>query len=284
MLRVLELLAGTVVLRPYVFVFFACYLFLAVTHLGWKRTALYTVLAYLVAFACEWSSAVAATGFPFGLYYYIAETRDRELWVAGVPFMDSLSFTFLSYVSWELAVMLVARVRVGHGEVRVIDGERVRRSWPVSLLAAFLMTYLDVIIDPVALRGERWFLGKIYDYPGGGIYFGVTIANFLGWFFVCLAILRLFVWLEPRVFKEERRMGAPAHPLKALGAVGLYFGVLGFNLLITFWIGEVALGVVGVIIVLPLAVMVVLAIGKGAGPVSEHPREDHAGSEERRRV
>jgi uncharacterized membrane protein len=277
MLRFLELLAGTVVLRPYVFVFFACYLFLAVTNLGWKRTVLYTALAYAVAFACEWSSAVAATGFPFGLYYYIAETRDRELWVAGVPFMDSLSFTFLSYVSWELAVLLAARARAA-------DDEGVRRSWPVSLLAAFLMTYLDVIIDPVALRGERWFLGKIYDYPGGGIYFGVTIANFLGWFFVCLAILRLFVWLEPRIFKGERRVAAPAHPLKALGAVGLYFGVLGFNLLITFWIGEVALGVVGVIIVLPLAVMVALAIGKGAGSVSEHSREDHAGSEEPRRA
>src|SRR5437016_2427397 len=178
----IHLLISTIALRPYVFVFFACYLFLAITHIGWKRTALFTGLAYAVAFACEWSSAVAATGFPFGLYYYIQTTRDRELWMAGVPFMDSLSFTFLSYVSWELAVTLLGLLHVNWRDVQVMDGERVRRSWGAALLASFLMMYLDIIIDPVALRGDRWFLGKLYYYPDGGIYFGVTIANFLGWF------------------------------------------------------------------------------------------------------
>ena len=38
MLRVIELLIGTVTYRPYVFVFFAFYLFLAVTRLGYYVT------------------------------------------------------------------------------------------------------------------------------------------------------------------------------------------------------------------------------------------------------
>src|SRR5262249_26292676 len=180
MLHFLKLLVGTVVYRPYVFVFFACYLFLAITHIGKKRTALFTLLAFTVAFISEWSSAVAGTGFPFGLYYYIDRTSHRELWIAGVPFMDSLSFTFLSYVSWELATFLLGRVHAGWRDVQVLNGDQVRKSWPVAFLAAFLMMYLDIIIDPVALQGDRWFLGQIYYYPEGGIYFGITIANFLG--------------------------------------------------------------------------------------------------------
>jgi putative membrane protein len=263
MTHFIHLLISTIALRPYVFIFFACYLFLAITHIGWKRAALFTVLAYLVAFTCEWSSAVAATGFPFGLYYYIPDTRDRELWVAGVPFMDSLSFTFLSYVSWEMAVILLGPLRVGWRDAQVEDGERVRRSWAATLLASFLMMYLDIIIDPVALRGDRWFLGKIYDYPQGGLYFGVTVANFLGWFFVCFVILRLFIWLEKLFFSpgdgEQKRAGGRQYRYKALGPVGLYFGVLGFNLLMTFWIGEAMLGAVGVFITLPLVALVVLA-------------------------
>jgi uncharacterized membrane protein len=263
-MRFIELLFGTVLLRPYVFVFFACYLFLAVTHLGWKRTALFTVLAYGVAFVCEWSSAVAATGFPFGLYYYIDRTSHRELWVAGVPFMDSLSFTFLSYVSWELAVTILGRVKASWRDVRVIDGDAVRGSWAVTLLAAFLMMYLDIIIDPVALRGDRWFLGKIYYYPDGGSYFGITLANFLGWYFVCFVILRLFLLLE-RLLKLDRAeaRGKLDYRYKALGPAGLYFGVLGFNLCMTFWIGERMLGVVGVIVTLPLAVLVLVALYRG---------------------
>ena len=42
---------GMVVLRPYVFVFFAVYLLAAVTKMGWKKTLVFTVLAYGVAFA-----------------------------------------------------------------------------------------------------------------------------------------------------------------------------------------------------------------------------------------
>ena len=121
MIHFFELLISTIAYRPYVFIFFACYLFLAITHIGWRRAALFTTVAYAVAFLCEWSSAVAATGFPFGLYYYIDRTSHRELWIAGVPFMDSLSFTFLSYVSWELATGLLGRLKVGWRSVQVWD-------------------------------------------------------------------------------------------------------------------------------------------------------------------
>ena len=259
-----ELLTRTIILRPYVFVFFAAYLFLAITHIGWKRAALFTVLAYFVAFICEWSSAVAATGFPFGLYYYIPATADKELWIAGVPFMDSLSFTFLSYVSWELAVLILGNAKVSWSDVQVTNSEKVRISLAAALLASFLMMYLDIIIDPVALRGDRWFLGKIYYYPVEGVYFGITIANFLGWFFVCFVIIRLFVWLEKLIFTRSLVIRIPAgvinYRYKGLLPVGLYFGILGFNLFMTFWIGEIMLGIVGVIIILPLIVMIVLSL------------------------
>ncbi len=262
MYEFIRLLLSTVAYRPYVFVFLSCYLFLAVTHIGWKRTALFTVLAYTVAFLCEWSSAVAGTGFPFGLYTYINTTSDRELWIAGVPFMDSLSFTFLSYVSWEMAILLLGRLEAGWRDVQALDPAEVRNRWSTTLLAAFLMTYLDIIIDPVALLGDRWFLGKIYFYPGGGSYHGITIANFLGWFFVCLAILRLYILLERRILKTGSALGVCSYRYKALGPVGLYFGVLGFNLFMTFRIGEKELGITGIIIILPLIVMLALGCAR----------------------
>jgi len=261
MLHFFYLFFSTIAYRPYVFVFLACYLFLAITNIGWKRTALFSCLAFVVAFLCEWSSAVAATGFPFGLYYYINTTGDKELWIAGVPFMDSLSFTFLSYVSWELATMLLAPLRVSWRDVQVVNADEVRRSWAANFLAPFLMMYLDIIIDPVALLGERWFLGKIYYYPDGGSYFGITLANFFGWYFVCFVIVRLFVWLEKLVFgKSAEPRGLFYYRYKALGAAGLYFGILGFNLFMTFWIGERQLGVVGVIIVLPILLLILLKL------------------------
>ncbi|MBX3279735.1 MAG: carotenoid biosynthesis protein [Acidobacteria bacterium] len=264
MLRFVELLIGTLTLRPYVFIFLLCYLFLAVTHIGYRRTLLFTVIAYTVAFLCEWSSAVAGTGFPFGLYRYIDATSDRELWIAGVPWMDSLSFTFLSYVSWEVAVLCRSRVKSGWSDVRVEQSPRIRNSWGTTLLASLLMTYLDIIIDPVTLLGDRWFLGRIYYYPDGGAYFGVTLANFAGWFFVCFAILRLYVLLERFIFRSPPKphRGIAEYRYKALGAPALYFGILAFNLFITFWIGELLIGLVGVFITTPLLLLVGFSIGQ----------------------
>ncbi len=42
MIHFFELLISTIAYRPYVFIFFACYLFLAITHIGWRRAALFT--------------------------------------------------------------------------------------------------------------------------------------------------------------------------------------------------------------------------------------------------
>jgi putative membrane protein len=103
---VLRLLGGSLVLRPYVFAFLVVYLFAAVTRMGWARTGAFTAIAWAVAYAAEFSST--RTGFPFGLYHYVDTTRGRELWLANVPFFDSLSFTFLCYVGHAMAVLLAA--------------------------------------------------------------------------------------------------------------------------------------------------------------------------------
>lgn len=43
------------------------------------------------------------------------------------------------------------------------------------------MMLLDVVLDPLAVQGDRWFLGRVFYYPGGGDYFGVPLVNFAGW-------------------------------------------------------------------------------------------------------
>ncbi len=115
-----------------------------------------------------WLSEVSSihTGFPYGVYIYIPATRAQELWVLGVPFMDSLSYVFLSYSSYSLALLLLA-VRSGvNGRSR----RPAREKPPLAtvILAAVLFVTLDIIIDPLALRGYRWFLGQIYGYPEPG--------------------------------------------------------------------------------------------------------------------
>jgi len=125
---------------------------------------------------------------------------------------------------------------------------------------------IDVVIDPVALRGDRWFLGRIYGYPEPGVYFGVPLANFLGWGVVGITAIALYhVW--------ERRRGALATTSFAGRAAlcpGLYYLVLAFNLVVTFALGEYRLLLSGILITVPI-ILWTLAILVGPRPVFLRP-------------
>jgi putative membrane protein len=247
-----RLLLGSLWLRPYVFALLGLHLVGAAALLGWRRTAAFTVITWGIAFLAEASSI--RTGIPFGWYYYVPTTIDRELWIAGVPFFDSISFPFLLASSYALAWWLLSDDGAGNaGEDRWVRS----RPRPIGhlMLGTVLFVLADVIIDPVALRGDRWFLGRIYGYPEPGLYFGIPVANFLGWGVVGLAATALYqVW--------ERRQPARLTAVfrgRALLCPALYFVVLGFNLTVTFALREWWLGLCGVLVALPVAVMTVRA-------------------------
>jgi putative membrane protein len=218
------LLLGTFALRPYVAGFLACFLVAGARDLGALRTAGFLLWGALVSFAAEIPST--RVGIPFGLYHYTGSTADAELYLANVPLFSTLSFPFLAY-----AAFCVARRALGAG--RAGSAARAR----LIVLSGVLMTLLDVVIDPLAVRGERWFLGHIFSYPAGGLYFGVPLSNFAGWLLVGWVTVGGYVWAA-----GEPRPGSPG-----LG-IALYYLVLVFNLAVTLWIGEVLLAVVGIVV------------------------------------
>jgi Carotenoid biosynthesis protein len=256
----MDLLVGTFLLRPYVFGFLAAFLVAGAADLGWRRTLLFGAWVGPVAWLAEFTST--RIGVPFGLYHYTGDTRGRELFIANVPFMDCLSFTFLAYAAFCLA-RAVLRVRRGPDAV-------------VVLVAGVAMMLLDVVIDPLAVRGDRWFLGRIFYYPDGGVYFGVPLSNFAGWMIVGWVGVGGYVFCSGAVGDGSRRRwpgrgprgsdtsGLSArtgltimqqretitrfdrHGARVWPGIALYYTVLTFNLLVTGWIGEWLLVVVGV--------------------------------------
>ena len=107
-METLGLLISTILLRPYVFVLLGFYLIAGGFQLGLKRIAAFTILAYIIAFISEYTST--RIGIPYGLYHYTGETHGKELFISNVPFMDSLSYSFLGYFSYSLALLMVTPV------------------------------------------------------------------------------------------------------------------------------------------------------------------------------
>jgi uncharacterized membrane protein len=256
------LLLDTIILRPYVFAFLAVYLAGCSLHLGVKRALLFGIAGYVIAWLSEFSSI--HNGFPYGHYYYLDGTRGKEIWVLGVPLMDSISYVFLAYASYSLALFVSSPLRRSRWMLYAFETKKIRHSIQVRILGALLFVYLDIIIDPVALRGDRWFLGRIYSYPEQGVYFGVPLSNFLGWFAVGFSM----IYVLQRIDRYLQRKGATdligyQYPWRFLIGPVLYFGVLVFNLSVTFFIREHMLGWTGVfIILLPSFLMFVIVRNK----------------------
>ncbi len=252
----LSLLWGTMVLRPYVLLFLAAYLAIAIPNIGVLRTLVFTLTSFIIAFSAEYSST--RNGFPFGYYSYIETTRGRELWISNVPFMDSLSYSFLAYVSYTMSVLIWSPLKRNVWDIRT-DWDSVKGSLRVILTGAALFMMMDVIIDPVAFLGDRWFLGKIYTYREEGEYFNIPLTNFGGWFIVGTAILFTFSKLD-RWLDLRRPFISNNVPCMALLGPGLYFGVLAFNLAVTFYIGEILMGFCGMAITAAILALVMYKI------------------------
>jgi putative membrane protein len=253
----------TILFRPYVFAFLAAFLFAAIMLIGWPRTWRFWVISWATAFICEFSST--RNGIPFGWYHYNGSTVGQELYFSNIPFMDSISFSFLLYAAYCVALCLALPIKPSSASnLQILKPLHfdvdARTHWSVYLLTAFLFAFIDMVIDPVALRGDRWFLGKIYYYPDPGLHFGVPIANYVGWAVVGLISLAIY-------FPLDRRLPAlslpPSVTPRLLLGVGLYYGVLAFNLSVTFWIGESIVGVSGLLMHLPVIALLLFRL---AGP------------------
>ena len=247
-MELLTLLLGTVLLRPYVFVFFAAYCLACSLHLGVKRTILFMIAGYTIAWLSEYSSI--HNGIPYGYYYYIEATRGKELWVCGVPFMDSLSYVSLAYASYSMALVVTSPV-LSRGPLYLLETRKLRNSLSTRILGAVFFVYLDIIIDPVALQGHKWFLGQIYGYPQKGAYFGVPLSNFAGWLLVGFLMIYALQLIDAHLERGGIRDYAGfQYPWRYLIGPGLYSGVLVFNLCVTFAIHDHHLAWTGVFIVL----------------------------------
>jgi uncharacterized membrane protein len=287
----MHLLVATVTLRPYVFIFLVSFVFISIVNFGLRTTLLFTIFTYVVAFSCEWSSV--HNGFPFGLYHYVEATRGREIWIAGVPFFDSLSFTFLAFASYTLALLICVPLHRDCLDLSLLDTRALRRAPRVWLMAALFMTMVDWVVDPLSVLGDRWFLGRIFWYDPPGPHFGVPISNYLGWYFVAAISIAIFQSLDSRsnAGAEKPRGALPNFPSRALLGPALYFGIVCFGITMLLRIGAATIAWASIFVQVPFLALIVHIVTRAgsygdADAIARHladfPYDTHCGASARK--
>jgi len=224
--------------RWYVTLFLVVFLVYGTLEQGVKRTLFWLVSGYLVAFVLEWNSI--NHHFPFGNYQYREDVLSKDLLVFGVPFFDSLSFAFLSYVAFAFAQFFVSPIRRRWPDVQRLTTRKLRNGPTVLVLGAFLMVVIDWLTDPATIQGKHFFLGDIYYYPEPGYHFGITMNNYYGWMLCGLIAIfvnqRFDVWLSKREKARNEPLRLRHVPMLGLVAPLFWAGIVLFQIGITWWL------------------------------------------------
>ena len=180
----------------------------AVIALGWAEAAIFAATCLTITFAME--NLGTTTGFPFGRYAFLVGARLPHVGV--IPIIVGALYFGMGYASWVIASLLtrprVERPKTRHAVVAV------------PLVAAFVMTQWDVVMDP---SGST--LGKAWAWYDSGGYFGVPLSNFLGWLLVTWLYFQVFAIVSYRRRAKAAYVSRPrafwAFPILLYLAAGL---------------------------------------------------------------
>lgn len=187
---------------------------------GTQRALMSFAVVAALTWAIEWLGST--TGFPFGTYHYTGLLQPQ---VSGVPLLIPLAWLMMLGPSWAIAYAIVGQHLKG-----------VKQLVALAVLTGAAMTAWDLYLDPQMVGWGFW----IWDQPG--VYFGIPLVNFAGWFTVAAAVTLI---VRPRP--------VPLPPLLAIYAVVWVFQAIGLSV---FWgqVGPALFGFVAMGSLLALAV------------------------------
>ena len=152
-------------------------------------------------------------GFPFGYYYHTIGPK-----LFNVPYVVTLIYMALGYISWMVAQVLLRRTSYGSWR---------RLAFVAPLVAAFVFTCWDLCIDPI--YGTIY---KAFIYRNPGVWFGTPGGNYFGWLlttYVLYLPFSLYLRRHVAAAEKERVEASRAYWLQP---VLLYF-VIAIGIILT---------------------------------------------------
>jgi hypothetical protein len=214
---------GTVAGRWYVTLFGAVFLWRAVRHIGWRKTALYLAVALVVGGLAENGSV--HFGVPYTRYAFDPSLRGKELFLGDVPLFVPLSYTFMGYFAFASGRLLAS------GPART----RGSKAWHEWLMAEILAVWALWILDPMTRLGAHFYLGRVFRYAGPGFWFGLPTGSQLGFALTAAMLLAVLFGLTRDEANVPVRDGFTRHP--HLVALLTYHGEVLHLAIVGWWIG-----------------------------------------------
>lgn len=136
---------------------------------------------FCMGIGCICESLSLRTGFPFGHYFFTDLMGPKLL---DIPILLVLAYLGIGYCSWVLGVVLL-----GYRNKPLTT----KGIFTLACVAAFCMMAWDLSMDAI------WStLDKAWIWRNGGMFFGVPLSNFVGWYFTAFLFYLAFAIYRSR--------------------------------------------------------------------------------------
>lgn len=159
-------------------------------RLGWPQTGVLFAAAVVIANIYE--NLSISTGFPFGSYVHTTAFGPK---LFQVPVVVGPIFFSVCYLGWTLAVMMLGEGGAAHRRLRTFG---------VPVVGAFIATGWDICSDPVGAT-----ISRAWVYADSGAYYGVPLANYLGWFLCTWTIIQCWTLMLAKAERTETAAPLP---------------------------------------------------------------------------
>lgn len=202
----------------------------AYQRLGRRQAILFFVLAVGVSLFLE--SLGVATGLVYGPYHYTH--RLGALFLGLVPYVIPLTWFLMAYPAYIIAQSIMHPF------------PKRRYSWLVIAgLGGLVMASWDLVLDPLMAARQHW----VWEVEG--VYFGIPIQNYLGWWLTAFIILGLYQALSRRLPVGENSL-LESYPAVFNRLAVLGYAITGLSNVIEAWmeglVGPALLGFGGMLV------------------------------------
>jgi uncharacterized membrane protein len=187
----------------------------AILFYGWKDGLALFAICVVITFAME--NLGATTGWPFGHYHFEVGANLPHIGV--IPVIVGPLWFGMGYFSWHVAAALLGAPA---------RPSRKFELFALPLLAAFVMTQWDVVMEPPAAT-----IAKAWIWHDGGAHFGVPLSNYAGW------LLTSWLFFQAFAIYLNRRPGLPVPRLaqiRTLRGVAIAFYLASGLTHVTPWL------------------------------------------------
>lgn len=150
---------------------------------GWKHAIIFFVIVFLVSLAFE--TVGVATGWVYGPYHYTEKLGWKFLGL--VPVLIPMAWYMIMYPAYTIAEVIT----------RAGKKRNLSTTLLVSAIGGLIMTSWDLAMDPLMVAGGNW----VWERPG--LYFGIPLQNFFGWWLTTFTVFLLFQIFLPHKVSEN---------------------------------------------------------------------------------